>query len=268
MYENPSPIFMAQQDDPAMVQAVKSAQQKFRFFWRELAWEHRRILPALDVACVKAPFSDSDEESEVEQMWFNEISFDGKFVSGKLVNSPNRLKSVKVGDTVHLPITGISDWMYAIRGQVFGGYTVNAIRAGMSSAERKSHDKAWGMNFGDHKVVQVIPREYFEPKKSFLGKLFSFGKAPGLDIESLEHPMSENMGDSLRSMLQENPQAVHETDDRGFNFLHELALAGSQTCVKVALEQGADPSKKTKQGLTALDLAKSLSWTRVISQLS
>jgi len=37
-------------DDPAMQQAYEAAQQSFKYFWRELSWEQRRIVPGVDMA--------------------------------------------------------------------------------------------------------------------------------------------------------------------------------------------------------------------------
>ena len=75
-----------------MEEAYNLARATFRYFWREIAWERRRIIPALDVACVKAPFSDGEtvvDHAEVEQMWLGSIDFDGQFVTGELLNAPN-----------------------------------------------------------------------------------------------------------------------------------------------------------------------------------
>lgn len=40
-------------EDPEMLAAYKNAQSTFKFFWRELSWEYRRIIPALEIAAVK-----------------------------------------------------------------------------------------------------------------------------------------------------------------------------------------------------------------------
>src|SRR6185312_5536271 len=96
--------------DSGMQVANQAARSTFRYFWRELAWERRRIVPALDLACVKAPFSDDEnavrvkDQPEVEQMWLGEIDFDGQFVSGTLLNAPNWLKSVKQGDSARFQL--------------------------------------------------------------------------------------------------------------------------------------------------------------------
>src|SRR5262245_5869506 len=124
----PSRVFMFDNSDPEMQRAYENARATFRYFWREVAWERRRIVPALEMACLKAPFSDGDSRSrsrdtpEVEHMWLSEIDFDGQFVSGVLLNSPNWLKSVKEGDRVRIPPGQISDWMYVLNGDVYGAY--------------------------------------------------------------------------------------------------------------------------------------------------
>jgi uncharacterized protein YegJ (DUF2314 family) len=99
-----SPVFLTPGEDPAMDQAVKRARQSFRFFWRECAWERRRIVPGLDLAVVKVAFEDppgtpktDPQQPAVEQMWISDIDFDGQFVYGTLINSPSWLTSVKEG---------------------------------------------------------------------------------------------------------------------------------------------------------------------------
>ncbi|MBY0456182.1 MAG: DUF2314 domain-containing protein, partial [Gemmataceae bacterium] len=74
MSDSQSPMFMVDGDDPAMQQACANARANFRYFWREVARDRRRIVPALGFACVKAPFADPvgdgpDGKSRVEQMW-------------------------------------------------------------------------------------------------------------------------------------------------------------------------------------------------------
>ena len=51
-------VFMYDGQDPELLQASESARQSFKYFWRELSWERRRIVPALDLAMVKLPFTD------------------------------------------------------------------------------------------------------------------------------------------------------------------------------------------------------------------
>ena len=263
----PSRVFMFDNDDPEMQRAYENARANFRYFWREVAWENRRIVPALDVACVKAPFSDGEKESQlednpdVEHMWISDVDFDGQHVSGVLLNAPNWLKTINEGDSVRIALDEISDWMYAISGEVFGAYTVNLMRSRMGRKERAEHDGAWGMNFGDPTKIRVAP----EPKKGG-GLLKSwFGERQPV---SQEHPMSDAMASSLKEQIAKDPSFVSATDDRGWTLLHQQALAGSTATVKVLLEAGADPNAVTDHGMTPLRLAKSLGWDQVVALLA
>jgi uncharacterized protein YegJ (DUF2314 family) len=263
----PSRVFLADNSDPEMQRAYENARATFRYFWREVAWERRRIVPALDLACVKAPFSDGEQGTrtqdtpEVEHMWMSEINFDGQEVSGVLMNAPNWLKTIKEGDAVRIPLSQISDWMYVISGEVFGAYTVNLLRSRMGRRERQEHDSAWGLNFGDPTNIRVAP----EPNKGG-GLLKSwFGRR---EADTGEHPMSVNMAVSLKDQLAKDPSLVSATDDRGWTLLHQEALAGSTATVKLLLAAGADPKAVTNHGMTPLQLAKSLGWDNVVALLA
>lgn len=259
-----SKVFMFDNSDSEMQSAYQKARDTFRYFWREVAWERRRIVPALDLACVKAPFSDGERstasgEPECEHMWIDQVDFDGQTISGVLLNAPNWLKTVKVGDPAHLRLEEISDWMYVIQGEVFGAYTVNLMRSRMSKKERAEHDAAWGLKFGDPSNIRLVP----EPKSGGIFKSWFGGKMPNLE----DHPMSENMVSSLNEQLIKHPKMLHDKDNRGFTLLHQEALAGSAATVKVLLDRGADPHVKTDHGMTPLDLAESLGWENVAALL-
>lgn len=261
----PSKVFLFDNDDPEMQRAYENARANFRWFWREISWERRRIVPALDTACVKAPFSDGEpsgtaDTPEVEHMWLSDVDFDGRFVSGVLLNAPNWLKTVKEGDHARIPLGKITDWMYVIDGEVFGAYTVNLLRSRMGRRERQEHDAAWGLNFGDPTRIRVAP----EPNRGggFLKNWF--GKR---QTDMQEHPMSVAMAVSLKEKIAKDPSFVSARDDRGWTVLHQEALAGSVATVKVLLEAGADRDALTDHGMTALQLANSLGWDKVAALL-
>jgi uncharacterized protein YegJ (DUF2314 family) len=264
----PSKVFMFDNSDPEMQAAYEKARATFRYFWREVAWEQRRIVPALDLACVKAPFSDGDRARpaegtpDVEHMWMQEIDFDGKFVSGVLLNSPNWLKTVKEGDSARFPLHEISDWMYAIGDEVYGAYTVNLMRSRMGARERKEHDAAWGRNFGDPHQIRIVPGS--KKAGGFFKSLFGGGRS---DTEIPEHPMSVNMAPSLKDQLAKDPSMLESKGDRGWTFLHQEALAGSLVTVQVLLDAGADVNAVTDHGMTPLQLARSLGWDKVADLL-
>ncbi|MEO9595361.1 DUF2314 domain-containing protein [Rhodopirellula bahusiensis] len=275
-----SPVFKSPGNDSEMDEAAAKARKAFRYFWREMAWERRRIIPGLELAAVKATFTDPAEireqdpdALECEHMWMMDINFDGRKVEGTLINSPSSLNSVSEGDRVRIPGRQVCDWMYVISGEVYGGFTVDLMRARMSNAERKQHDQAWGFDFGEVGIVNVVPPDFIgdeAPKKKGLFARFSHPEVKPQDyakVAATEHPMSVNMRESFEETLSENPELVHEASDEGYTFLHQLALAGSLDGVDVCLKHGADPEKAAPNGMTPYTLAKSLGWKRVMARL-
>ena len=86
-------IFFADGNNPAMIEAFKNAQKTFKYFWRELSWESRRVVPAHVVACVKVAFTQEENNVQnMEHMWINNVSFDGDKITGILINTPSHLQ--------------------------------------------------------------------------------------------------------------------------------------------------------------------------------
>ncbi|UII32926.1 DUF2314 domain-containing protein [Fulvivirga ulvae] len=242
--EKDSTVFFAQQDR-LMEEASQDAQKNFKYFWRELYWEYRRIIPALDFAMVKIPFEqkmDGQPEPVVEHMWINNINFDGETIIGELVNQPNDLTNVAKGDVVHKKVSEISDWMFSIQGKTYGGFTIQVIRSGMNDMERQNHDEAWGLDFGDYNEVLLA----YEQKER---------------TENLvDHPMSKNMAEKLGEFLEENPNELTAIDENGLNLLHKEAIAGNKISIEILLRLGVDKTLTSGHGKTALDYAKSMNW--------
>lgn len=245
-----TPTFFADGESPKMIEAYKKAQETFKYFWRELSWEYRRIVPGLDVACVKLAFTqDIDGETIVEHMWINDINFDGDTIYGILVNQPNDLTNVNNGDEVQIPVNQISDWLFAVQGKTYGAFTIHAMRSEMEEDERQDHDDAWGLEFGDYNDIWVVSDQKEKPENL------------------VEHPMSKNMKESLIDFVKNNPEELTATDELGYTFLHRETIAGNKTSVEVLLESGVDTKAQTANGKTALDFAKQLNWEHLIPLL-
>jgi uncharacterized protein YegJ (DUF2314 family) len=300
MSDEPSIVFKFDNSDPQIQNAYAKARDTFRYFYRELHWEARRIIPGLSVASIKAPFSDpvppespqandaapdeadtyalapdEDDDAEtadgsahpdVEHMWVNELTFDGRTIRGKLLNTPNWLKSFQAGDDVEVPLENLSDWMYVIGDTVYGAFTVQMMRLNMNPAERRRHDEAWGLDFGDPNVVKLVPEPQPPKPRNFLQRLFGSKPAPPPTTIG-EHPMSINVAPAYREQLTANPVMLDETHDRGWTLLHQESLAGSAPTVQVLLELGANPNIKAEEGSTPLDLAKRMRWEKVVALL-
>jgi uncharacterized protein len=116
-------------------------------------------------------------------MWVGDISFDGKVITGNLLNQPNQIENLNQGDIVQFDREEISDWMYSISDKVYGAFTVNVLRSRMKNKELKEHDDAWGLNFGDPRNLNIDPMLSFS----------DFLLTPSIDLP--EHPMSVNMVD-------------------------------------------------------------------------
>lgn len=266
-------VTLHKDDDPAIEAAAKRARATFRYFWRELSWESRRIVPGLDLAVFKVAFTDN-EETPAEVMWVEEVNFNGYTLTGRLLNEPNWLKSIQQGDPVKVRVKAITDWLYAFEGVAYGGFSVNAIRKQMGKRERKQHDDAWGLDFGDPDKVHVLPPHWYQDEKPKKKGLFGFGKTPSPEplpedvLQSHEHPMAANMAGSLKEFASKNPKAISELGADGLNMLHQLTLAGSAIGVKAILECGVDVNLKSKKGHTSMDFAKSLGWKRAYSFLA
>jgi len=257
-------VTLHKDNDPAIEAAAKRAKATFRYFWRELSWEYRRIIPGLELAAFKTAFTDEGSDAGAEVMWVSDVQFDGYALTGHLLNQPNWLQSIKEGDPVKVPLKAVTDWLYAINGVAYGGFSVNAIRKKMSKGERSQHDGAWGLDFGDPDKIHVMPAEWYQdmaPKKK---GMFGFGKSAAPEpltddvLQSREHPMAANMADSLKEFV---------THDDGLNMLHQTTLAGSAIGIQTILDSGADVNAKSKKGHTSLDFAKALGWKSAFATL-
>lgn len=241
-------MYYTKSDDSGIIQASEKARQTFKYMWRELNWEGRRIIPALDLACVKVAFSQQFEDMEepvVEHMWINDIYFDGENITGILINDPETLTNVQNGDQVQVPVSQISDWLLASQGKTYGGFTIHHMRSEMTPEELKTHDDAWGLDFGDFNNIEVVYQQTEHPENL------------------VEHPMSINMHDSFVEFLQQYPEQISLTDDEGFTLLHRETIAGNRTSVEILLEKNADTSRKTNSGKTALDYARIMGWDHI-----
>lgn len=267
-------VFLFEGDSPEMQQANASARASFKYFWRELSWERRRIIPALDMAMIKLPFSDgprTDDNPEVEHMWVNDVEFDGITLAGTLINAPNRLTSVKQGDAVSVPFAHLGDWMMVAGGKAYGAYTVNVMRSQMKPRERKDHDEAWGLDFGDPNTIRIELSREKEPKKGVLSKLL--GKSSRLapaDVQQsfADHPMCRNMVPKVEETLKGDPSIATSVDERGWTMLHHEAMAGNLGVVALLVQYGANVGALTADGRNAATLAQNIGWDEIATYLA
>ncbi|WP_082680594.1 DUF2314 domain-containing protein [Oceanivirga salmonicida] len=234
-----------------IMEPANNARDTFKYFWRELYWENKRIVKGLNFAAIKIAFSQEtlDGENIIENMWIDDIYFDGDVITGRLVNKPNELTNVQENDIIEFEIDDIIDWLYAIGGETFGGFTVQAIRSTLSEEDRVEYDKAWGLNFGDYNEILLVSNQKENPENL------------------IEHPLSIAMKDKMEEFLKENPGEVSFIDEDGLTLLHKEAIVGNKTMVEVLLKFGADKNIKSKSNKTAYDYAKQMNWEHIVEIL-
>jgi len=264
-------IINVDSQDSQIAKATQDALGTFKFFWRELSWEYRRIVPGLSLAAVKVSFPVKKKwfrkSPETEIMWVNEIYFDGIEIKGKLLNDSQWLNNINSGDTVSLKYTELIDWMYVIDEKVYGAFTVHAIRSKMQEVERNQHDAAWGLNFGDYSNIALAPSVIVSGNKE-LQYDYTQSIVDTAVLEMSEHAMSVNMRTSIAEQLSSHPDLVNSIDSEGWTLLQREALAGNLSPIEILCKNGADKSLKNPFGETALDLAIKMDWPMIIQFLS
>ncbi len=261
-------------DDSEIRRACEQARGSFKYFWREISWERRRIVPAFEMMLIKLSFTDgerTDGNPETEHMWVDQVEFDGETLSGVLMNAPNWLTSVKQGDAVTAPFAQLEDWMIVAEGKAYGAFTVNQMRSTMSRSDRKAHDAAWGLDFGDPAEIRVNPFEESTSKPGLLGKIFGRKQEPKPASDSAtghqDTRMCLNMLPKIEEQLQEDKSHVTWSDENGWTMLHMEALAGNFGAVKLLVKHGADVKAKTNKGKDAIELAEVLGWEEIAEYL-
>lgn len=262
-------VFWNPSEDPEMDEAFRLARETFKYFWRELSWEFRRIVPGLSCSQVKMRFYDVNNdvplnEKMTEFMWADVHDFDGETIYGELLNAPNYLQEIKQGDKFAKPIQDIADWLYGMGDDVYGGYSINLMRSRMGAGERKAHDKAWGIKFGDPAHIDVVPKDWLLDPNTKSG---FFRKPAYLAPENVEHPMALNMAKALQDGQFEGFD-VHVLDNNGGSPLHHMAGAGAHEACKVMLDMGADKSLENTNGDTPARLAEKIGWPELAKFLS
>ena len=152
--------------------------------------------------------------------------------------------------------------MMTYAGKAYGSYTVNVMRSKMSTTERKAHDEAWGLDFGDPRETRVE----LETDDKKAGMFSRFFKKPVDEFQ--DHPMCVNMLDKYRQQLESDDSSTKTTDDRGWTLLHSESLAGNFGVVRLLVKYGADPKARTNSGKDPAGLAAAIGWDEIASYLS
>jgi uncharacterized protein YegJ (DUF2314 family) len=128
-------VIDVQPDDPRMTKAFAEARSTVEQFIHAL----QNPKPSQLHFSVKVPIGEGDD---VRHIWLDSVQFqDGKF-TGIVGNEPGTMTVINVGDGISAAPEEISDWMYVEDGKLIGGFTLRAIRAGMSEREGFEFDRS------------------------------------------------------------------------------------------------------------------------------
>jgi uncharacterized protein YegJ (DUF2314 family) len=117
----------------AMQKAVTKAQKTVRQFIDAL--EHPA--PGETDFEVKKPFVQS---GEIEHIWLSDVKFLGGRFQGTVVNVPEKIKGLKLGQVVSVNPDEISDWMYIRSAKLVGGYTIRAHYNELTPEQKQEFD--------------------------------------------------------------------------------------------------------------------------------
>lgn len=110
--------------DADMRAAIEKARQQLPEFRRALEEDFRRIIPVISRALVKASFR-TRRAGTTEHLWLEEIEFSGDNIVGIVANEPDDVPDIELGSTVTVAPAEVSDWIYWIGEETFGGFTVD-----------------------------------------------------------------------------------------------------------------------------------------------
>jgi uncharacterized protein YegJ (DUF2314 family) len=117
--------------DQEMISAIQKAHDTLGIFTASLA------TPAEDQLyfSVRVRFS-VDEQGGYEDLWLENLTYDGQSFTGTLGNDPAYLEGLELGDQVTAPAENVIDWMIVEEGRIVGGFVIRVLRERMTLSER------------------------------------------------------------------------------------------------------------------------------------
>lgn len=114
--------------------AITKAKETFPEFEKAFQSDN----PNFENFTIKQKFETSDGGGE--HIWIGDLKFkDGQYF-GIVQNEPIDVKEIKLGDSVKVSLTNMSDWMYNDKKIVKGAYTIKVLRKYMTEEEKNEMD--------------------------------------------------------------------------------------------------------------------------------
>lgn len=126
-------VIVVPDTDPRMRAAIDSARASAPRFMRILtAPSPRNVL-----LTIKVPLSDG---RSTEHVWISDLRVRADSIEGTIDNDVKSVSGFARGQLVRVPTDSLSDWMAITGGRVLGGFSLRALREGMSPDERQRFD--------------------------------------------------------------------------------------------------------------------------------
>lgn len=132
-----SELFIYENDDSAMNQAVQLAQENYHEFVSALAQDAQRESPKIKSALVKYAFVTGKPDITVEHMFLGSITYVNGVLHGMLISDPQYLDHIQAFDIIEIEQQHISDWIYVDDAGSKGGYTFKVILSQFTAEEKK-----------------------------------------------------------------------------------------------------------------------------------
>jgi len=140
-----------QRQDDRMNWAMEKARLTLHYFEKTL----KNPSPTQQYFSIKIRIEDG---GKVEHIWLNDPSFDEDGnLYGVVGNEPIDVFTVKMGQKIGVNKETISDWMIIEKGRLIGGYTIRAIRDGLTGRNLKNFDRTLGGMFIDDGEDYFLP---------------------------------------------------------------------------------------------------------------
>lgn len=126
-------------EDERMNWAIEKANLTLWYFEDSL----KNQQPYQNYFSIKVLITDGDEG---EHIWLTDPHFDDEGnLFGTVGNEPVNIRAVKFNQKIGVKRDLISDWMIIENGRLIGGYTIRAIRDGVSEKEKAAFDNSIGL---------------------------------------------------------------------------------------------------------------------------
>ena len=141
--DNEPDVYNLEDSDTGINNAIAKANETLNQFETILKNDDQH----LNYYSIKQSFPTSNGGGE--NIWVGQIKLVKGNYSGIIGNEPIYTKAVKLGETITVDKSKISDWMIidGTTGKTKGGYTIRVLRDRMSTEEKKQFDLSSGLVF-------------------------------------------------------------------------------------------------------------------------